>query len=222
MATRHIIFDWDGTLMDSTPRIVAAMQATARSLELTVPEDDAVKHIIGLSLPRAYQDLFPGAPSEHYESFFNEYRFQYLEGCAVPSPMFEGAEQVLHSCINQGYNLAIATGKARIGLDRVLQESALAHYFVDSICADEAEGKPHPDMLLQLLQRNNWLAEQCIMVGDTAHDIKMAQAAGITAIGVSYGAHTLENIVAHEPDSILHDIRELTDYLANRMTQSSI
>lgn len=208
---KTIIFDWDGTLMDSAGRIISAMQTSAANVGLPVPEEHAVRHIIGLSLDSVFDELFPQTDYSFKPRLFEEYRYQYVEADQTPSPLFEGAEDVLLHLKEKGLSLAVATGKARKGLIRVMTESALTEYFDDSICADEAESKPHPQMLELLTQRNGWQKQQCLMIGDTTHDLKMAKSAGIQSIGVSYGAHPKENLAHLDPLHILDDIRELID-----------
>ncbi len=206
---KTIIFDWDGTLMDSAGRIISAMQTSAANVGLPVPEEHAVRHIIGLSLDAVFDELFPETDYAIKPQLFDEYRYQYVEADNTPSPLFEGAEEVLQHLKAQGLALAVATGKARKGLMRVMTESALTDYFDDSICADEAESKPHPQMLQRLTERNGWQKHQCLMIGDTTHDLKMAKSAGIPSIGVSYGAHAKEHLIHHDPLHILDDIRDL-------------
>ncbi|AOE49794.1 HAD-IA family hydrolase [Kangiella sediminilitoris] len=207
LETPLIVFDWDGTLMDSTGRIVSAMQTTARNLELPVPSDDEVRSIIGLSLGVCYEKLFPGV--DDHDWITEEYRYQYVEGDRTPSPVFEGVVDVLTSLKDQGYYLAVATGKARYGIDRVLNESKLKQFFDRTIASDEAQGKPHPEMLHTLLKHFGLVSEQAVMVGDTSHDLKMAQNAGTHSVGVSYGAHRVELLKQHSPMAIIDDIREL-------------
>lgn len=205
--TPLIVFDWDGTLMDSTGRIVSAMQTTARKLKIPVPTDDAVRSIIGLSLENCYLQLFPDVTD--HEWITEEYRYQYVEGDKTPSPVFEGVEDVLSQLKEQGHYLTVATGKARHGLDRVLDESKLRHFFDATIASDEAQSKPHPEMLEILLKRFGLKASEGVMVGDTTHDLKMAQDAGMHRVGVSYGAHSIEKLQLHTPLAIIDDIRQL-------------
>ncbi len=206
---KHLIFDWDGTLMDSAPRIVSAMQETARVLKLPVPDESAVRHIIGLSLEHTFELLFPGTETAEYSKLFEEYRYQYVEGNHADTPLFEGVEETLYWLKSRGYELAVATGKRRPGLERVMKDLPIEQVFTDSICAGEAEGKPSPDMLHQLTHRNCWLKEQCVMIGDTSHDLLMANNAQVASIGVSYGAHTVESLKECSPALIIDDIREL-------------
>lgn len=209
LETPLIVFDWDGTLMDSTGRIVSAMQTTARNLKLPVPSDDEVRSIIGLSLSNCYRLLFPGV--EDHDWITEEYRYQYVDGDKTPSPVFEGVEEVLTSLKEQGYYLTVATGKARHGLDRVLDESKLRHFFDKTIASDESNSKPDPAMLHTLMKHFALKPEQTVMVGDTTHDLKMAQNAGTHGVAVTYGAHSVDSLKKHAPIAIIDDIRQLIE-----------
>lgn len=205
--TRLIVFDWDGTLMDSTGRIVSAMQTTATKLKLPVPSVDDVRGIIGLNLNECYQRLFPEV--DDHDWITEEYRYQYVEGDATPSPLFEGTAETLEYLKSQGYLLAVATGKAREGLERVLNDSGVKSMFDVTIASDEAQGKPHPEMLNKLMAHTKTSPEQSIMVGDTTFDLEMATKAGMPSIGVTFGAHTLDMLRRCRPQAIIDDIREL-------------
>lgn len=212
-----IIFDWDGTLMDSAGRIVSAMKTSAANVGLPVPEDEAIRHIIGLSMDEVFNQLFPGANELSRSDLFEEYRFQYIDGDKTPTPLFQGVDSLLQNLREHGFNLAVATGKARKGLLRVMGETKLERYFDDSICADEAESKPSPQMLNIITERNGWHKQQCLMIGDTSHDLQMAASAGIASIGVSYGAHPLNKLSPLKPLHILDDINQLADVLSLRV-----
>ncbi|MBV36462.1 MAG: HAD family hydrolase [Rickettsiales bacterium] len=209
LETPLIVFDWDGTLMDSTGRIVSAMQTTARNLQLPVPSDDEVRSIIGLSLSNCYRQLFPEV--DDHDWITEEYRHQYVDGDNTPSPVFEGVEEVLTSLKEQGYYLTVATGKARHGLDRVLDESKLRHFFDKTIASDESNSKPDPAMLHTLMKHFALKPEQTVMVGDTTHDLKMAQNAGTHGVAVTYGAHSVDSLKKHAPIAIIDDIRQLIE-----------
>lgn len=210
LETPLIVFDWDGTLMDSTGRIVSAMQATARNLKLPVPSDDEVRSIIGLSLGICYQRLFPEV--DDHDWITEEYRYQYVEGDKTPSPVFDGVEDVLKHLKDEGYHLTVATGKARHGLDRVLNESKLKPFFDKTIASDESNSKPDPAMLQTLMKHFDVKPQQTVMVGDTTHDLKMAQNAGTHGVGVTYGAHRVELLKQHAPIAIIDDIRQLIEH----------
>ena len=140
-----------------------------------------------------------------------EYRYQYVDGDKTPSPVFEGVEEVLTSLKEQGYYLTVATGKARHGLDRVLDESKLRHFFDKTIASDESNSKPDPAMLHTLMKHFALKPEQTVMVGDTTHDLKMAQNAGTHGVAVTYGAHSVDSLKKHAPIAIIDDIRQLIE-----------
>lgn len=210
-----VIFDWDGTLMDSVGKIVASMQQTARALELPVPSELAVRDIIGLSMHEALSTLHPDGDDRVYSLMMDMYRQQYLELNDTPSPLFEGAELLVQQLNDIGYQLAVATGKARAGLTRVLNETGLGAHFVASRCADEAMSKPNPEMILQLLSELNIAPEKAIMIGDSVHDMNMANNAGIDAIGVSYGAHAEDKLRSTNPKAIINSPLALLSYLGH-------
>lgn len=214
-----IIFDWDGTLIDSVRRIVSSMQAAARHAELTVPSDADVRNIIGLSLPAVYERLFKGASQESLDALKEEYRRQFVEGDTTPAPLFEGAREILEHLQNQNIRLAVATGKARYGLERSWNEVGVGHLFDASRCSDEAEGKPHPQMVLDLLAHTKTPAHRALVIGDTAWDMEMAKRADVARLGVTYGAHAWEELVPHDPLDALHKIGDLQNWLKARMNQ---
>lgn len=185
-----IIFDWDGTVMDSVARIVSSMQNTARDLDLSIPTDLAVRDIIGISLMPAIERLFGVLSTAQLEQFFRVYRHYYITADPTPSPLFPYAQHALEQLREEGYCLAVATGKARHGLERVWEDTGIGSLFSYSRCADEAESKPHPKMLQDLLQASGYTAQQTLMVGDSIHDLTMAANAGIGAVGVTFGAHS--------------------------------
>lgn len=208
-----IIFDWDGTLIDSVGRIVSSMRAAAVDAQLPVPSESAVRGIIGLSLEEVYARLFPGAPEEHLELLRIEYRKQFIEVDTTPSPLFDGARDVVEQLRHDGYRLAVATGKARHGLVRAWTEVGLQDHFHASRCSDEALGKPHPQMVLDLLKETGVHPQRALMVGDTSFDMEMARRAGIDRVAATYGAHELHELVPHAPLMQLDSIRQLTPWL---------
>jgi len=203
-----VIFDWDGTVMDSVGRIVSSMRAAASYVGVAVPSVEEVKHIIGLSIDPALAKLFPDADSAQREALFVHYRDQYVLHDTTPTPLFDGAEALFKQLAEQNVLLAVATGKARKGLDRIFNETGLAQYFATSRCADEAQSKPHPDMLLQIIQQLGVNSAEAVMVGDTSHDLKMAQAIAMPRVGVSHGAHDVAVLQHYQPLAII-------DYLAD-------
>lgn len=208
-----VVFDWDGTVMDSVGRIVSSMRTAAEKTELIVPSEFAVKQIIGLSLDPAFDVLFPGVSDKQRQQLFDHYRDQYLIHDTTPTPLFAGVEQVLKQLKEQNVLLAVATGKARKGLSRMFADTGLAQYFDTSRCADEAQSKPHPDMLQQILQQLGVKAGQAVMVGDTSHDMKMAQAINMPRVGVTHGVHDREVLSQFAPKAIIDSIPQLLQVL---------
>ncbi|MER2492133.1 HAD family hydrolase [Catenovulum sediminis] len=208
-----VIFDWDGTLMDSIGRIVSSMQNAASNCGVEVPSDALAQSVIGLSLPTAIQTLFPSADETMKKRLSDVYRQEYVYDNPVPTPLFHGVEPLLQQLSEQGYILAVATGKARAGLDRVLKATGLANYFAATICADESESKPSPKMLLSLLQQFDLTANQAVMIGDTVHDLNMANNAGMDAIGVTCGVNDEATLASCKPVAIVHQIHQIKTIL---------
>ncbi|AWL12031.1 Phosphoglycolate phosphatase [Saliniradius amylolyticus] len=212
---RLVIFDWDGTLMDSAGRIVSSVQAVAKRLELPVPDDEAVKEIIGISLGPSLKRLFGELPEARMEQLVSAYRDEYVELNTTPTPLFNGVPELLTRLHGEGRTLAVATGKARRGLKRVWQQTNTGHFFHGSRCGDETESKPHPQMLEQLLEELDVPVHQAVMIGDTVHDMKMAEAIGMDRIGVSFGAHHPSRLESHKPKAIVDNIDQLAALLVN-------
>lgn len=208
-----LVFDWDGTLMDSESRIVQCVQAAAADLDLPVPERDAVRNIIGLGLSEAVTTLFPGADAQLIDAVVGRYRYHFLGDNDTPSPLFPGVEQTLQRLEQAGYLLAVATGKGRAGLERVLRDTGLGGLFHATRCADEAFSKPHPEMLLQLMDQLGVTADETLMIGDTEWDMQMARNAGTECMAVCYGAHEVERLLRHAPLGCVQSIPELAEWL---------
>lgn len=208
-----IIFDWDGTLMDSIGRIVASMQAAAQSCALTVPSNEQVKEIIGLSLPKALEILFPANSSLQNEAMLTQYKYQYVEGDNTPTPLFDNALALLTALKESDKILAVATGKGRQGLQRVFNVTNTEHYFHASRCAGEVLSKPNPDMLYSLLDEFSIAPEHALMIGDTSHDMKMARSAGVDRIGITLGVHNREVLNQYKPKAIVDSLHELQQLL---------
>ncbi|MBC3767854.1 HAD family hydrolase [Neptunicella marina] len=208
-----VIFDWDGTLMNSTPRIVSSLQQAAVRSDLTVPSDDDANNIIGLSLRIGIQRLFESLSSQKEQEFIEHYRDEYLFTNQTPSPLFDNTLNVLNRLKQNKQIMAVATGKLRRGLVDSWTKTNTADFFEASRCADEAESKPSPDMLQQLLKYFGLNAQQAVMIGDTEHDMKMAEAIDMPRIGVTYGAQPIEKLIAHKPTAIINEVGELLDYL---------
>jgi phosphoglycolate phosphatase len=211
-----VIFDWDGTLMDSVDRIVFSMQASAIALSFTPPNYDQAKQIIGLSLPKAIQTLFPSADEEQVTLLTAQYKHQYVAVNTTPTPLFEHALELLVNLKQENKLLAVATGKGRGGLQRVWEASDTEHFFHASRCADESISKPDPDMINSLLKELNIEKHEAVMIGDTSFDLEMAQRAGVDSIGVTYGVHDEEVLSQYQPRVIVDSLAELYELLLNR------
>ena len=208
-----VIFDWDGTLMDSISRIVSSMISAAKYCELAIPTQNQVKEIIGLSLPIALARLFPDNTDEQHSAMLEQYKYQYVKGDITPTPLFDNAEVLLSALKTENKLLAVATGKGREGLQRVLSETQTEHYFHASRCAGEVNSKPDPQMILSLLAELNILPEHAVMIGDTSHDMQMAQAAGIDRIGITLGVHDRAVLKHYQPRAIVDSLAELQNLL---------
>jgi phosphoglycolate phosphatase len=194
-----VIFDWDGTISDSVARIVSSMQSAATELAMPVPSYLEVKEIIGLGLTEATFRLFPQATREQVFQLQTRYSQHYRNEDSAPCPFFPGVEETLQDLKAEGYQLAVATGKSRAGLDRVLLSLGMEDFFHNSRCADETLSKPHPLMLEELLAEFGLPAEAAVMVGDTEFDMEMAVNAGMPRIAVSYGAHHADRLQTFKP-----------------------
>ncbi|MAP34230.1 MAG: HAD family hydrolase [Halomonas sp.] len=209
-----IIFDWDGTLMDSVPKIVSCMQAAAADAEWGELEVSAIEDIIGLGLPEAIAKLCPGIDPEQAERLRQRYSHHFVHGDTTPMPFFDGVEaQLARLRERPQQRLAVATGKSRRGLDRVFNETGSGGLFHTSRTADETRSKPHPQMLLEILAELQVPAERAVMVGDTEYDLEMARAIGMDRVGVTYGVHPPARLAASQPVWVAEDVPSLFDWL---------
>lgn len=208
-----IVFDWDGTLMDSASSIARSIQAAASDVGLAVPSDAEARHIIGLGLNEALQTLFPQADAATHEKVVARYRYHFL-GQDHQIPLFAGAAELVQSLHARGYWLAVATGKSRRGLQRALEYSGLGPYFVATRCADESFSKPHPAMLLELMDELAVEKTRTLMIGDTSHDLQMASNAGVAALAVTYGAHEHDYLRDFAALACCHSVAEMTQWLS--------
>jgi phosphoglycolate phosphatase len=207
-----IVFDWDGTLMDSTAVITRAIQDSARDMGLPVPEREAASHVIGLGLHDALRTAVPSLAAEQYAAFVEHYRRHFLAQEEV-MVLFDGVRELLAELRGKGHRLAVATGKSRRGLDRALQATGLLPLFDTSRCADETQPKPHPAMLLELMDEQKLHPEGLLMIGDTSHDLGMAKSAGVDAVAVCYGAHAGDSLRAWQPRGCVDSVGELRQWL---------
>lgn len=213
MKYRLIVFDWDGTLIDSADTIVECIQQASSDFGLAVPDRDRACHVIGLGLRDALRSAVPSLPAERYAEFADTYRRHFLAREAAMQ-LFPGARELLLELCARGHKLAVATGKSRRGLERALESAGLRDCFAGTRCADETHPKPHPAMLLELMQALSVGSRDSLMIGDTSHDIAMAQSAGVDAIAVTYGAHRPDALRACNPSHCIDSIGGLREWLA--------
>lgn len=212
MKYQLIVFDWDGTLLDSAAAIVQAIQAACRDLELPVPDDNQARHVIGLGLADAMRCVMPDLRPDQCRAMVDRYRYHYLSGDHNLT-LFAGVREMLARLQAAGHVLAVATGKSRLGLERALDHSGLRPYFLASRCADECHSKPHPQMLQELMAEFAVAAGTVMMIGDTSHDLLMAKNAGVDALAVTYGAHASEDLLEYAPLAALDSVPDLDRWL---------
>ncbi len=214
MASRFelLVFDWDGTLLDSAAAIVDAIKAACRDLALPIPADEQARHVIGLGLHDALRYAVPNLPEERYPSMVERYRHHYLRH-DHELQLFDGAAAMIAELAAAGFLLAVATGKSRLGLDRALRSSGLGGYFHASRCADECFSKPHPQMLEELMDELAVAPGRTLMIGDTTHDLLMARNAGVACLAAAYGAHPAAALDALRPLALLLEIEEMAQWL---------
>jgi phosphoglycolate phosphatase len=216
-----LVFDWDGTLVDSIERIVTSLQHASKHAADTEISETKAKNVIGLGLTEAIAQLHPELDEQFdaskLKNIAEAYRQHYLYDNPIPAPLFAGVNELLTDLRNDGYMLAISTGKSRAGLEQSINEHRLAEYFATSRCAGENKSKPHPEMLHEILHQLNFSATQALMIGDSEHDLKMANNANMPSIGVTQGVHDRAILAKHNPLACLSDIADLSDYLKHNM-----
>jgi phosphoglycolate phosphatase len=208
-----LVFDWDGTLVDSAELIARCIQAAGADLGLPVPSAADARHVIGLGLADALLHVFPHLPPRDYPRVVERYRAHFLQQDAAIG-VFAGVPEMLAACSQAGGLLAVATGKSRAGLRRALASTGLEDRFDATRCADEGFPKPHPDMLHHLMATLGVDPRRTLMIGDTTHDLDMAANAGVAAIAVSYGAHTGDELRARQALACCASVHELHTWLA--------
>ncbi len=207
-----IVFDWDGTLFDSTALIVRCIQQACRDIGAVVPSDVDAAYVIGLGLQDALRHAVPGLAVERYPELGQRYRHHYFASQHELS-MFPGTLDMLQDLKARHHWLAVATGKGRRGLDEALAHAQLRGLFDATRTADETASKPDPRMLNELMREFGADPHRTLMIGDTTHDLQLARNAGTPRVAVSYGAHEPEAFDAFEPLTIAHSTRELHDWL---------
>lgn len=207
-----VVFDWDGTLLDSTGAIVKAIQAATREIGATPPDDARARYVIGMGLREALQHAVPDLQESHYDELVNAYRRHYLSGDHELT-LFEGVEPLLQQLQAEHRWVAVATGKSRVGLNRALGHSDLGKYFDTTRTADETRGKPDPLMLQEIMDHCAVPPERTLMIGDTTHDLLMARNAGAHGLAITHGAHDLEALLACAPVGVVDSISDLSDWI---------
>lgn len=208
MKYKCFVFDWDGTLMDSEAKIVSCMHAAIRDMNFASRSDEQIRNIIGLGFKEALTILYPDK-AQLYEDFVAQYRVYFLDDKSEASPLFSHVELLLELLNKNAYFVAVATGKGRQGLDKVLKETSLESYFHVTRCADEAFSKPNPQMLNEIMDFVGVEANETIMIGDTEYDLNMARNAGCDSIGIAHGVHEASRLQECGPIEIYPDIKEL-------------
>lgn len=210
-----VIFDWDGTIMDSAQKIANCVKASARDLGLTEPSDQEAKNIIGLGLWEAMARLFPEQDAATVDRIVDCYKHHFISNDKTEQRLFAGVEQGLQALEDNGVLLAVATGKARRGLTRVFGEVGLERYFTVTRCADETRSKPHPQMLHEILEYTAIEPQNSIMVGDTTYDMEMAANASMHGLGCAYGVHTESALRQAAAIDVLDSFDDVVTWLLN-------
>lgn len=186
-----IVWDWDGTLADSTGMITRAIVKAAEQAGLPALTESAASSIIGLGLRESIETLYPGISDEQARVLATQYNVNYFAS-ESEILLFDGAADTIRALNRKGFKLAVATGKSRRGLNLALEHTQLRNYFHATKTVDECFSKPHPQMLDELMDDLVALPERTLMIGDTSYDLQMAKNAGVHAVGVSYGAQTAD------------------------------
>ena len=207
-----IVFDWDGTLMDSTSTIVKCIQESARDLGLPIPDKRSASYVIGLGLQDAMEAALPDIDPKYYPKMVERYRHHYLAK-DNDLTLFDGVGKMLEELSQAGYFLAVATGKSRVGLNRAMNAAKLLSVFDATRCADETFSKPHPAMLQELTRELGQDIKRTLMIGDTTHDLQMARNAGAAGVAVHYGAHTPAELALLNPLFAANSVAELHAWL---------
>ena len=211
MNYRLIVFDWDGTILDSPAGIAESIRASCGDLGLAVPDPELASNVIGLGLPELMRTIAPSLPPARYAEFADAYR-RHFRAREPAMQLFPGMRELLED-LSSRFVLGVATAKSRRGLERALDATGLRPHFRASRCADECRAKPAPDMLLELMEETRVDAKRVLMIGDTSHDLQMARAAGVDALAVSYGAHREEGLRACGPLACFSSVEDLRGWL---------
>lgn len=217
MSFKLIVFDWDGTLMDSEARIVACIQSAFADIGEIPPPREIAREVIGLGLEEAMTMLWPDGDVQQRRELVDRYRFHFLAGSESESSLFPGVRELLQDLNESGLLLAVATGKSRRGLEAALNCTGLRGQFHATRCADETFSKPHPEMLFQVMDELRADRSETLMIGDTEYDMEMARNAGVAALAVAYGVHHPERLLRHQPLDCLEDFQDLRGWLERHL-----
>jgi phosphoglycolate phosphatase len=209
-----LVFDWDGTLIDSLGRIIASFQLAIADLEMEKRSTVQIREIIGLGLEQAIATLFPQASSSQCVQLAERYRHHFLSSdLKWPTPLFAGVRETLHVLMRQGYWLAVATGKSRHGLDQALAQTSMTDFFHTTRCADETRSKPSPQMLQEIMEELGVSSAKTLMIGDSKYDLQMANHAGISAVAVCSGVQNSTELLRYNPLILLNNVPDLPTWL---------
>lgn len=222
MSFKLIVFDWDGTLMDSEANIVAIMKQAIVDVGVDPRTTQEIRNIIGLGLKEAVEALYPDEGDTKRLAVVERYRYHFLRQDVNATELFDGAVTLLQQLSDAGYFLAVATGKGRRGLDRVLDALDMRKFFHVTRCADETRSKPHPQMLLEIMAFVGVEPQHTLMVGDSEYDMLLAQNAGVSSVAVSYGVHEIERMLAHRPLFCIDEIGQLWSCLQQQAVHPQV
>ena len=211
-----IVWDWDGTIMDSTPTIVHCIQQACRDLGFKAPDDTLASSVIGLGIQDSLRRAVPWIEPIHFQKLTERFRYHYLAK-DHELDLFVGIRELLEKLRNDQFLLGVATGKSRVGLDRSLKHHQIGHLFHETRTADESFSKPHPGMLLELSDATQVPTRRILMIGDTTHDLDMASNAGVDAVAVTYGAHPVDTLKTSKSLAHVNDVTELSQWLENNL-----
>ncbi|MDH3326219.1 MAG: HAD-IA family hydrolase [Gammaproteobacteria bacterium] len=215
MKYKLLVFDWDGTLMDSQQEIISCFQLAAKDMQIALPAVETVRNVIGLGMREAVLGVFPEVTTEdEISTFIDHYRHHYFSPDKPPSLLYDGVFDMLQSLMAQDYFLSVATGKGRNGLNAALKRTTLDKVFHYTRCVDEAPSKPHPQMLEDSMDYFGVEPHETLMIGDTEYDLQMATNAGVDSVGVHCGAHEPERLQKHNPQICFENTNELEAWLS--------
>ncbi len=209
MKTRVVIFDWDGTLVDSVEHIADSLHQAATDLGFPALEREAYRDIIGLGLVEALEKLYPGIDRAGLDAIREGYKNYFFSKMTTPQNVFAGMADVLADIRRAGRGCSVATGKSRRGLDVALESSGLGSYFDITRCADETRSKPDPAMLEEIVRFYGIEPSDAVMIGDTRYDLEMARRIGMPSIGVEWGVHDREVLGQYSPHAIVDSVTDL-------------